>query len=467
MVVCQDVKGSIGPCRKRNSAEGGFLKLRAHPVMLLYGCRSHLFENRPRTRANARSEGAVMRTLLFKLTIPSLLALCATAACGGEGDGGAESRTPSPGPTADGTAETPPAPLAVVIANGYAATHVFPWIDFDRMVALIPIPGDADHAVVLTQQDGVIYRASLVDESEEPTVFLDVRDKMRDELGNEEGLLGFAFSPGYATDPRVFVHYTGDPRRTVIERYTAPGDAADASSGRVILEVDQPFQNHNGGSIEFGPDGYLYIALGDGGAAGDPLLNGQNRDVLLGKILRIDVSGDAYTIPPDNPFADGGGRGEIWAFGLRNPWRMTFDRATGDLWAGDVGQGEWEEVDRLTKSANYGWSVMEGPDCFREDPCENEGMILPRAAYGTHEDGACAVTGGYVYRGASLPELSGWYVYGDFCSGRVWALDTSDEARDPVVLMDSGKQISSFAQDADGDLYLVTFDRAIFQIARR
>jgi len=400
-----------------------------------------------------------MSTRPFRCAIAALLVACAAAACRGD-DAGAPR-------TSTATVAATPAQRPDVTPGGYAASGVFAQIDFDRMVALIPIPGDDGHAVVLTQQDGIVYRASLVDESEGPTVFLNVRQKMRDELGNEEGLLGFAFSPDYATDRRVFVHYTGgDPRRTVIERYTALGASADASSGRVILEVEQPYQNHNGGSVEFGPDGYLYIALGDGGAAGDPHFNGQNRDVLLGKILRIDVSGDAYTIPPDNPFADGGGRGEIWAFGLRNPWRMSFDRETGDLWAGDVGQGEWEEVDRVTKGANYGWSVMEGPDCFREDPCENEGMILPRAAYGTHEDGACAVTGGYVYRGASMPELDGWYVYADFCSGRVWALDTADEVSDPVVLMDSGKQISSFAQGSDGELYLVTFDRAIYRLVR-
>jgi len=402
----------------------------------------------------------------FRCAIAALLTACAAAACSGD-DAAAPRTPPATVVTTSSPAESPSAQRPDVTPGVYAASGVYSQIDFDRMVALIPVPGDDGHAVVLTQQDGVIYRTSLAYESEEPTVFLDVRQKMREELGNEEGLLGFAFSPDYATDRRVFVHYTGgDPRRTVIERYTAPDDAADASSGRVILEVEQPFQNHNGGSIEFGPDGYLYIALGDGGAAGDPQLNGQNRDVLLGKILRIDVSGETYAIPSDNPFAAGGGRGEIWAFGMRNPWRMTFDRETGDLWAGDVGQGEWEEVNRIMKGGNYGWSEMEGPDCFREDPCENEGMILPRAAYGTHVDGACSVTGGYVYRGASMPELDGWYVYGDFCSGRVWALDTSDEAGDPVVLMDSEKQISSFAQDTDGELYLVTFDHAIYRLVR-
>jgi glucose/arabinose dehydrogenase len=400
----------------------------------------------------------------IRCAIAALIAASGAAACRSD-----DARAPgTSAATVAATSEPAESPRPGVTPGGYAASGVFAQIDFDRMVALIPIPSDDGHAVVLTQQDGVIYRASLVDESGEPSVFLDLRGKMTDEPANEEGLLGLAFSPQFETDRRFFVHYTGaGQRRTVIERYTVADGAAAPASGHVILEVPQPFPNHNGGSIEFGPDGYLYLALGDGGAAGDPQGNGQNRDVLLGKILRIDVSGDAYTIPLDNPFAQGGGRSEIWAFGLRNPWRMTFDRETGDLWAGDVGQGEWEEVDRIAKGANYGWSEMEGPDCFREDPCENEGMVLPRAAYGTHDDGACSVTGGYVYRGASMPELDGWYVYGDFCSGRVWALDTTNEVSGPIVLMDSGKQISSFAQDTTGELYLVTFARAVYRLVRR
>jgi glucose/arabinose dehydrogenase len=234
----------------------------------------------------------------------------------------------------------------------------------------------------------------------------------------------------------------------------------------VILEVAQPFPNHNGGSIEFGSDGMLYVALGDGGAAGDPNANAQNRDVLLGKILRLDVSGDAYTVPDDNPFASGGGRGEVWAFGLRNPWRMTFDAETGDLWAGDVGQGAWEEVNLITKGGNYGWDVMEGPACFDADECDNEGMIQPRAQYGTHDDNGCAITGGYVYRGASMPELDGWYVYGDFCSGNVWALNTANETSEPILLLHTDAQIAAFAQTADGEIYLVTFNNAIYRLSR-
>jgi glucose/arabinose dehydrogenase len=286
---------------------------------------------------------------------------------------------------------------------------------------------------------------------------------MTSEPANEEGLLGLAFSPNFASDGRVFVHYTGaGERRTVIERYNVVNGAADPASARTILEVPQPYPNHNGGSIEFGPDGYLYIALGDGGAAGDPQQNAQNLDQLLGKIHRIDVSGDTYSVPPDNPFVSSG-RGEIWAYGLRNPWRMTFDRETGDLWAGDVGQGDWEEIDRIERAGNYGWGVMEGPDCFREDGCDQSGLTAPVTYYRLHENGTCAVTGGYVHRAAPqpdttpLPELIGWYVYGDFCSGQVWALNTADPAAPPVELMDTELAIASFAQETDGSLLLVTF----------
>jgi glucose/arabinose dehydrogenase len=308
--------------------------------------------------------------------------------------------TGTPSVTADSTAgpETrpPPPPTAIpqpVTAGGYQAVRAFPQADFSRMVALVPIPGDTSHAVVLTQQDGIIYRISLTDDSQEPTVFLDLSDTIIDDPGNEEGLLGLAFSPGYASDRRFFVAYSaGGPRRNTVARYTAPADVADPASGRVILEVEDFAANHNGGALAFGQDGYLYVAIGDGGGAGDPQGNGQNLNALLGKILRLDVSGDAYTTPADNPFA-GSGRAEIWAYGLRNPWRFSVDRQTGAIWAGDVGQGTWEEVDLIERGGNYGWDTTEGPDCFNVEGCDRTGLIAPRAAYRTRQDGACAVTG--------------------------------------------------------------------------
>jgi glucose/arabinose dehydrogenase len=228
-----------------------------------------------------------------------------------------------------------------------------------------------------------------------------------------------------------------------------------------MLEVAQPFANHNGGALEFGPDGMLYVALGDGGSGGDPQGNGQNTNALLGKILRIDVSGDAYRVPPDNPFAGGGGRGEIWAYGFRNPWRITFDRETGELWAGDVGQNTWEEVDRVVRGGNYGWNVLEGNECFRAPTCDRDGKISPRAVYPTAD--GCAVTGGYVYRGTSMPDLRGWYVYADYCSGVVWALNPADDSP-PVELASTGQTIPSFAEAPDGELYFLSFGRAVYRL---
>ena len=424
----------------------------------------------PRCRPHAHS-------LVIGALIAALLAL--SAACNADGDERSESTPPSasPGasreiptrgtPGAEATPGNPTQPPPAVIAENYDAVRAFPQATFSRMVALVPIPGDETHAAVVTQQDGVIYRVSLADDAETSTVFLDLGDVIIDDPGNEEGLLGLAFSPEYETDRRLYVAYSaGGPRRNTVARYTASGDAADPASGRVILEVEDFAQNHNGGALAFGPDGYLYASLGDGGGAGDPLENGQNLDTLLGKILRIDVSGDTYTVPPDNPFV-GRGAGEIWAYGLRNPWRFTFDRERGDLWVGDVGQGSWEEVDRIERGGNYGWSITEGPDCFNDGDCDRTNLIAPRASYRLYEDGTCAVTGGYVYRGTALPELVGWYVYGDFCSGQVWAFDTEDDTSEPLLLTDTDYSIASFAEDPAGELYLVTFSEAIFRLARR
>lgn len=412
----------------------------------------------------ARTVHAIVALLLLAgISMP-------VAACrdgGGDGSAATPARTPPP-PTATGASTTTPGATstepptsATPIAGAYAVAPALPQFNFERMVGLLPVPG-SDDAVVLTQA-GVAYVASLSDETAAPRVYLDLSDELIDNPRNEEGLLGLTFDPDYITSGRVFVHYTaGDPRRSVFARYDASDGVADESSARVILEVPQPFANHNGGAMLFGPDGYMYIALGDGGSGGDAQGNGQNTGTLLGKILRIDVAGDTYTVPDDNPFANGGGLGEIWAYGLRNPWRITFDRETGDLWAGDVGQNRWEEVDRVVRGGNYGWNVMEGRECFRAETCDASTFIGPRAVYGRGH--GCSVTGGYVYRGNAIPELRGWYVYGDFCTGKIWAVNTRDES-EPVLLVDSGKPISSFAE-IDGELYLVTFEQAIFRLAR-
>ncbi len=289
--------------------------------------------------------------------------------------------------------------------------------------------------------------------------------------GSEEGLLGMAIDPDNAR--HLYLYYSAaQPRRSVVARFTlAPdGAAVDPDSELIILSVAQPYPNHNGGMLAFGPDGYLYIGLGDGGAAGDPQGHGQDTSTLLGAILRIDVS-DAtaelpYVIPPDNPFAGGGGRGEIWAYGLRNPWRFTFDSVTGDIWAGDVGQNRWEEIDRIQRGANYGWNVLEGGHCFQpRDDCDRAGMTPPVWEYALDGE-PCSIIGGYVYRGASIPWLNGAYVYGDFCSGKVYGLRyAGGGVVEHRQLADTGLRIMSFGQDNDGELYLLSQKSGIYRLA--
>jgi glucose/arabinose dehydrogenase len=393
----------------------------------------------------------------------------------GEDDGAPTMASTRPAPTTNVSAGATTTPAAAtprtereVEADAYDIEPVWPLVRFERMIEFALIPGNEDHALLITQ-DGTVRRFSLVDDGLEPQMFLDIRDKIIPSPGNEEGLLGIAMDPNYEQNRRFYVYYSaGPPRRTVLEGYVAGGDVADPTSDEVLLEIEDPFSNHNGGGLEFGPDGYLYLAVGDGGSGGDPQGNGQDTDALLGKILRLDVSGaSGYAIPPDNPFAIGGGRPEIFAYGFRNPWRITFDRGTGDLWTGDVGQGTREEVDLVERGGNYGWSIMEGDLCFqpRED-CDPTGLMLPRATYGTRDGGNCAVTGGYVYRGSTMPELRGWYVYADYCAGVVWALDTENEAAEPVRLVSTGHTIPSFGEDADGELYLITFEEQIVRLVR-
>jgi len=389
------------------------------------------------------------------------------AACGDDNNAAAPSPSSSRTTATPGTGASPGA--SSVPEGGYRTEQVFPNIAFNAMLGMHPIPGQDGYVVVLLQ-DGLIYRASIADTSQTPTVFLDVRDRMIKDHDTEQGLLGLVFAPDYETTGIFYIRYTkGQPRRNVVSRFVSKGDAADPGSETVLLEVEQPYTNHNAGALAFGPDGMLYIASGDGGSSGDPHGNAQNTDSLLGKILRVDVSTPgAYTIPPDNPFAGGGGRPEIWAYGMRNPWRMTFDPATGLLWAADVGQGDVEEIDVIERGANYGWNIMEGPACYRAATCDQSSLTLPRTSY-THEGGNCSVTGGYVYRGPSLPELTGWYIFGDFCSGRVWGIDTATAATEvvePYLLAETGAAISSFAVDDAGELYIITFNNAIYRLAR-
>ena len=329
-----------------------------------------------------------------------------------------------------------------------------------------------DERLLVTEQSGRIlaFRVAEIDADHiliaEP---LDLRDRVS-RRGSEEGLLGIALDPD--DDRFLYAYYSAaNPRRSVVSRFTwsSGTDSLDPDSELVVLEVEQPYSNHNGGQIAFGPDGYLYIGLGDGGAGGDPLGSGQDVSTLLGSILRIDVSeatlAQPYAIPPGNPFADGGGRPEIWAYGLRNPWRFSFDRETGELWTGDVGQNEWEEIDIIERGGNYGWNVLEGNHCFRpRDNCDRTGRIPPVWEYSL-EGRPCSVIGGYVYRGEAIPWLRGAYVYGDFCSGKVFGLRYEDgRVVEHAELADTGLRIMSFAEGAAGELYLLSQGEGVYRL---
>jgi glucose/arabinose dehydrogenase len=297
-----------------------------------------------------------------------------------------------------------------------------------------------------------------------PDPFLDLSTQVSS--GSEQGLLGMAFDPDYATTGRFVVHYTDLGGNTAVFRFTvsADPDRADPASGQVILTAAQPFENHNGGQVTFGPDGMLYLGLGDGGSGGDPGNRGQDLTDLLGSILRVDIrTADPYSVPPDNPFiAQPGARPEIWSYGLRNPWRFSFDRANGDLYIADVGQSQFEEIDVSPAAGgggtgvNYGWSIMEGLHCFHDAGCDQTGLSLPVLEY-DHSDG-CSVTGGYVYRGSAIPAIQGHYFYADLCRGWVrsfrYAGGVATEQTDWPALASTGT-IVSFGEDAAGELYIL------------
>jgi glucose/arabinose dehydrogenase len=331
-------------------------------------------------------------------------------------------------------------------------------------------PGDNSGRLFIVEQPGVIriYQAGRL--LSEP--FLDIRQQVGSR-GNEQGLLGLAFHPAYAQNGLFYVNYTDLNGDTVVARFAVSSqdaDRADAGSEQQLLFVRQPYPNHNGGSVVFGPDGYLYLGLGDGGSGGDPQGSGQSLDTPLGKILRIDVdSGSPYAIPAGNPFSAPQAP-EIWAYGLRNPWRFSFDRLTGDLYVADVGQNQWEEVNYLPAGsppgANFGWNYREGLHPYEGTPPGSSVLIDPVAEY-DHAQG-CSVTGGYVYRGEELPAWQGVYLYGDFCSGIIWGLvrDASG-AWQKQVLFETGRNISSFGEDAAGELYLTDLNGAIYRLKAR
>ena len=356
-------------------------------------------------------------------------------------------------------------PLLIALLTLAVAAPATAAIQLQLVATSVPYIVDIQHAhdsrLFLVSQAGriLVWNGSSV----LSTPFLDISSIVR--FSGEQGLLGLAFHPGYSSSGVFFVHYTNTSGNTVVARYqvSANPNVADPMSAAIVLTQSQPFTNHKGGQMRFGPDGHLYIALGDGGSSGDPQNNGQRLDTLLGKLLRIDVtSAFPYAIPPTNPFvATTGARGEIWSYGLRNPWRFSFDRATGDMWIADVGQNTWEEVNfepAATGGRNYGWRLMEGTHCFVPAMnCNPGSLTLPVIEY-AHALG-CSVTGGFRYRGANMPAFAGTYFYGDFCSGRIWsATVNSGGAWTSVQRLDTPHAIATFGEDAAGELYISHYD---------
>jgi glucose/arabinose dehydrogenase len=328
-----------------------------------------------------------------------------------------------------------------------------------------------DERLFVVEQAGLVHIIRNGQLLEEP--FLDIRDRVGSSQ-LEQGLLSIAFHPDYQKDGRIFAYYTDQAGTTHISSFSTSSDnadRADAGSEIILLSVAQPYPNHNGGQLKFGPDGYLYAGFGDGGSANDPLESGQDPNTLLGALLRLDIdhSPGIYAIPPTNPFiTDDNRRNEIWAWGLRNPWRFSFDRLTGDLFIADVGQNIWEEVHFQDAGSaggeNYGWNILEGSHCFMADSCDRTGLELPIFEY-DHQEG-CSVTGGYMYRGSQFLPLYGNYFVADFCSGNIWRLYPESEGNwSSAKVLDTDLVISSFGEDVNGELYLLVHDAgSIYQI---
>jgi len=365
-----------------------------------------------------------------------------------------------------GAAGRAPRLATALLAAAAAAGAAPPQLALDPLAGGLPSPtciasaGDGSGRLFVCEQAG--YVRILAGGVPVPQPFLDIA--ARASCCGERGLLSIAFPPGFATSGRFYVNYTDNGGDTVVSRFRvgADPDVADPDSEEILLRVDQPYSNHNGGQLAFGADGYLYVGMGDGGSGGDPGNRAQNPATPLGKMLRIDVESGAvpYAIPPSNPFAARAGfLPEIWALGLRNPWRFSFDRLTGDLWIADVGQGSWEEVDFQPASSgggeNYGWRIMEGGHCYGSASCSDAGLVLPVAEY-DHGQG-CSVTGGHVYRGSAFPRLLGSYFFGDLCSGRIWSLRRDGLAWAATPELDSGLGITAFGEDDQGELYVADY----------
>ena len=412
-----------------------------------------------------------MKRLLILLVLPVLIACTAT------GTPLPPSPTPdpalptfspptalpaSPAPTEIPNTEPPPTP---VNASEFPDPDDYAWqLIASNLVRPVDLQADGSGHLFVVEKIGHIHileNGLLIDNP-----FLNIEERVNDS-SNEMGLLGLAFHPNYAQNGYFFVNYTGSGGDTFISRFRVSGSPylADPGSEANLLRINQPFPNHNGGTLQFGPDGYLYAGLGDGGAAGDPFGNAQNLDTLLGKILRLDVdSAEPYAVPPDNPFGD-----EIWAYGLRNPWRISFDSATGDLYIGDVGQNAWEEIDYLlggsSGGVNFGWDYREGAHEYDGNPPAGLALVDPIAEY-SHSEGGCSVTGGYVYRGA-MPEWNGIYLYGDYCTGFIWGLMRVNGEWQAQLLFDTDVRITSFGQDESGEVYLLGDGGGTYKLVRR
>jgi glucose/arabinose dehydrogenase len=388
----------------------------------------------------------------------------------------AQNATPTPTPAADDPTPTlapeqptptpAPAPLPLDQLN-IGLEMVVDGLDQPSGFA---VAGDGSNRFFILEQPGrirVVQEGALL---EEP--FLDITERVGNDA-TEQGLLGLAFHPNYTENSFFYVNYTNNDGHTTISRFSVSGDpnVADSESESLVLFVEQPAGNHNGGHLVFGPDGYLWIGLGDGGASGDRFQNAQNPGTLLGSMLRIDVDGaEPYGVPADNPFVDDpNARSEVWATGLRNPWRYSFDSETGDLYIADVGQGEWEEISVAragsTGGENYGWPITEGSHCYGTDSCTTDGLVQPVIEY-DHSGGNCAITGGYVYRGSASPGLWGAYLYADYCSGNFWGLRLAEGGAEPRLFFQRDRALfSSFGQDEHGELYILSIEAgAVFHI---
>ena len=363
--------------------------------------------------------------------------------------------------------------LSFISAN-YNVENAFPNLSFDGPVGIYS-SNDGSNRLFVVEQEGRIKVFDNNSNVSNSDMFLDITNLVDQDGGyTEEGLLGLAFHPDFNNNRYFYVNYTEhNPRRNVITRYTVSNNnpnETNYNSAQIILEVEQPYTNHNGGQMGFGPeDGYLYISFGDGGSAGDPLGHGQNLSTLLGSLIRIDVDSPSdglnYGIPPDNPFtAPLAARDEIYAYGLRNMWRFSWDIETGFLWGADVGQYEYEEINIIESGGNYGWSIMEGTSCYDSPSCNEEGLELPVWEYELYVDGVCSVTGGYVYRGSSLWNLTGRYIYGDWCTGDIWALTYSEDGNHiNNHLITSEINISSFGIDQNNEL-LICANSSIYKL---